>query len=366
MFRLHLLAGSDLLSPAGAAVHSVVAQPKRFALLAYLALAAPRTFHRRDTLLAMFWPERDEKHARNALSKSLHYLRASLGAGAILSRGADEVGMSRERVWCDAVEFEEALAAGEAERALELYRGDLLPGLLLDDALEFERWLARERERLRTRAADAARGLTEREVAAGRADEAVRWARRAAELAPLDEGAARALMELLDRNGDRAAALLAYAELAQRLREELEVEPAPETQALAERVRARTGFADAAPAGGRGAGIGRVAAAEDLPPVPLDGRAPHTRWLRAEMLHAAGRLREALRWYATFPEPIAYDLPYLAPAHLRRAEIHERLGDRREAVWHYEAVLDIWRDPDPELRPELDAVRHRLAQLQGG
>jgi DNA-binding SARP family transcriptional activator len=354
MFRLHLLAGSDLLSPAGAAVHSVVAQPKRFALLAYLALAAPRTFHRRDTLLALFWPERDEKN-----------LRASLGAGAILSRGADEVGLSRERVWCDAVEFEEALAAGQAERALELYRGDLLPGLLLDDALEFERWLARERERLRTRAADAARGLAEREVAAGRADEAVRWARRAAELAPLDEGAARALMELLDRNGDRAAALLAYAELAQRLGEELEVDPAPETQALAERVRARTRSADAAPAAGRVAGTGR-AAGEELPPVLLEGRAPHTRWLRAEMLHAAGRLREALRWYATFPEPIAYDLPYLAPAHLRRAEIHERLGDRREAVWHYEAVLDIWRDPDPELRPELDAVRHRLAQLQGG
>jgi hypothetical protein len=46
------------------------------------------------------------------------------------------------------------------------------------------------------------------------------------------------------------------------------------------------------------------------------------RFLRAELLQAAGRNDEALRVLASFPDPQGYDLHYLAPAHLRRAEIH--------------------------------------------
>jgi len=41
----------------------VLAQPKRVALLAYLAAATPRRLHRRDSLLALFWPELDQEHA---------------------------------------------------------------------------------------------------------------------------------------------------------------------------------------------------------------------------------------------------------------------------------------------------------------
>lgn len=37
------------------------------ALLAYLSSTGPHDFHRRDALLALFWPEFDEERARNAL-----------------------------------------------------------------------------------------------------------------------------------------------------------------------------------------------------------------------------------------------------------------------------------------------------------
>jgi serine/threonine-protein kinase len=68
--------GAVSLKDAGAGdVDSVLAQPKRLALLAYLALARPRGFHRRNTLLAMFWPEDDEKHARWSLNQALRHLR---------------------------------------------------------------------------------------------------------------------------------------------------------------------------------------------------------------------------------------------------------------------------------------------------
>lgn len=57
MLRLTTL-GTIRLERDGEAVP--VPQPKRVALLAYLALARPRGLHRRDTLLAMFWPELPE------------------------------------------------------------------------------------------------------------------------------------------------------------------------------------------------------------------------------------------------------------------------------------------------------------------
>jgi DNA-binding SARP family transcriptional activator len=92
---------------------------------------------------------------------------------------------------------------------------------------------------------------------------------------------------------------------------------------------------------------------------PLHAR-DFDRFLRAELLHELGRYDEALSWYASFGEHALHDLVYLAPAHLRSAEIHERLGDLRAARGHYAAALRIWRDADPELDPVLDHVRRRL------
>ncbi|HEX8245139.1 MAG TPA: hypothetical protein VF541_16630, partial [Longimicrobium sp.] len=91
-----------------------VPQPKRVALLAYLALAHPRGLHRRDTLLGMFWPELPEQRARNALRQALHQLRAVCGEGVVVTRGMHEVGIDPARVWCDAHDLEAAAARGDA------------------------------------------------------------------------------------------------------------------------------------------------------------------------------------------------------------------------------------------------------------
>ena len=47
-------------------------------------------------------------------------------------------------------------------------------------------------------------------------------------------------MSLHERTGDRAGALRAYDELTARLEREFEARPAPETQALAEKIRTST------------------------------------------------------------------------------------------------------------------------------
>jgi DNA-binding SARP family transcriptional activator/TolB-like protein/Tfp pilus assembly protein PilF len=238
--ELRILGTLQLSASDGRDLTTLARQSKRTALLVYLAAAVPNGLHRRDTLLALFWPELDETHARAALSQALYVVRNALGDQGIVTRGDDEVGLSHNVVWCDVRAFEAALDAGHPAEALALYRGGLLDGLFVSDAPEFGRWLERERERLRERAAEGAWALAQARAAARDVVQAARWARWAAALAPADEVAIRRLMTLLRELGDRAAALRAYEAFAERLTQEYELEPSTETRALAAAIRCET------------------------------------------------------------------------------------------------------------------------------
>ena len=238
MIRFQLLGSIDLRDEEGRELRAVLAQPKRLGLLAYLAAASPAGPHRRDTLLGLFWPELDQERARNALGQAVHFLRRRLGDAALISRSAEELALDDTAVWTDVRAFGSALDGDRADEALELYRGDLLPSFFVSEAPGFEEWLERERVRLRERAAAAARLLAERHEAGRHLTLAVACARRAAQLSDGDERPLRRLLELLERVGDRAGAVRAYEAFARKLASELEVEPAPETVALIERIRA--------------------------------------------------------------------------------------------------------------------------------
>src|SRR2546422_8433970 len=136
MVEFRLLGTLSLTTADGREVGSLLSQPRRLALLAYLAAATPRGPHRRDTLLALFWPEFDQEHARAALRQSLHVLRSALGADAMVSRGDEEIGLDFERIWCDVAAFAGAIVGGELGQALDLYRGNLLEGFFISDAPE--------------------------------------------------------------------------------------------------------------------------------------------------------------------------------------------------------------------------------------
>lgn len=237
MIRLSLLGSLDLRAGDGRQMLSILAQPKRVALLAYLA--ANRDFVRRDTLLGLFWPESDEEHARHALRQSLYTLRRSLGPSVLASRGDEELGIDCDRLECDVGLFEAAVRNGEAEAALELYKGDLLEGFFLSDAAEFEKWLDGRRTTLRHQAAEAAWRMAQRAEDAGERTEAAVWGRKAAGFSQDDEATVQRLVGMLDRLGDRAAALRAYEAFAWRLENELGLQPSPETQALISEIRAR-------------------------------------------------------------------------------------------------------------------------------
>ncbi|HEX4936996.1 MAG TPA: BTAD domain-containing putative transcriptional regulator [Gemmatimonadaceae bacterium] len=236
--------GTIDLRAGDAAVSSVLSQPKRLAILAYLACARPAGYRSRDTLLALFWPESDTERARNSLRQALHHLRRGVGDGAITTRGEREVGIDGALVWCDAALFDAAIAEGRLEDALTLYAGDFLPGLHVQEAPEAERWLDDERLHRRREALGAARKLADRAAGAGDLDAAVRWARRAVTVDATDEGAVRRLLELLAEAGDVSGALDAYADFAKRLDADFGLKPSREmtrlVQSLSERPSATT------------------------------------------------------------------------------------------------------------------------------
>ncbi len=237
MIRLSLMGSLDLRASDGRQILSVLAQPKRVALLAYLA--AHRDSVRRDTLLGLFWPESDEERARHALRQSLYTLRRSLGPRVLTSQGDEQLGIDGDHLECDVGLFEAAVRDGEAEAALDLYKGDFLEGFFLSDAPEFEKWLDGRRTTLRNQAAEAAWTMAQRTEDAGERTDAAVWGRRAADYAPDDESSVQRLVGLLDRVGDRAAALRAYEAFAWRLENELGLQPSPETQALISEIRER-------------------------------------------------------------------------------------------------------------------------------
>jgi DNA-binding SARP family transcriptional activator/TolB-like protein len=236
MVRLHLLGAVELRRDDGAELHSVLAQPKRTAVLAYLA--SSRGYCRRDRLLGLLWPELDEARARNALSKALHHLRRSIADQAIIGRGDDELKINGGIVWCDVAAFDDAISAGDDRAAVGLYRGALLESFYVPGAPEYERWLDEERTRLRRAATEAAGRLSE---ASRDPQEAVRWARRSHALCPDEELQLRRLLLALLRAGERAEAVDLYHSFAERLRTEYELEPATETQAVLAELQATAG-----------------------------------------------------------------------------------------------------------------------------
>lgn len=278
MIHLRVLGSPDLRRADGQEIRYVLVQPKRVALLAYLTVAAPRGFHRRDSLVARFWPELDAERARAALRNAIYQLRQALGPDSLETRGAEEVRLAEAACWCDALEFQEALAGGRLDEAVALYRGDLLSGLHVEGAPDVGHWLDRERERLREAAVRAGWALAERELAAGENAAAVERARWAADLEPGSEAGLRRLMAVLDRVGDGPGALRAYDHFAAWLAADLGASPSAETRRLAEDLRRRAAtpsIRSAAPLREEAAGAEAPASAPAPPAAP---RVPERRW----------------------------------------------------------------------------------------
>ena len=115
------------------------------ALLARLALAPDRA-HAREELVELLWPGVELAVGRNRLRQVLSTLKSLLEpAGvpgvAVLQADRLSVRVVAGALGCDALQFEQALRAGQPDRAAALYRGELMPGY-------FDEWIHDERQRL--------------------------------------------------------------------------------------------------------------------------------------------------------------------------------------------------------------------------
>ena len=72
---------------------------------------------------------------------------------------------------------------------------------------------------------------------------------------------------------------------------------------------------------------------------------------------------EALCWYEHLAENWPFEVAYIPPSLLRRAEIHAERGEFERAIELYGDFVRLWREGDPELRPVVDRALLRVEEL---
>ena len=197
-------------------------------LLAYLLLHrdAPQS---RQRLAFLLWPGSTERQAHTNLRKVLYNLRRALpGAEQLIEIGPRTLQWRADApLWLDVDHFEQALAEGRLEEAVETYAGEFLEG-------RYDEWLAGERDRLAGLHLEALDRLARQHQQNQRWLEAIRCTERLVAHDPLREESHRLLMQLWGATGDRAQAVRAYHACAATLERELGIEPSPETRAIYE------------------------------------------------------------------------------------------------------------------------------------
>ena len=205
---------------------------KTRALLAYLAIEADRA-HRRESLVALFWPNVQEASARQSLSQALSNLRRLL---ADVKSDTPFILATRDTVQFNR-QSDYKLDVDTLQRAPERFR-PLLEGVSIPGADGFDEWLLLQREALQNQALEALDDKAGQALATGDHARAIALARRQLEIDPWREEAHCQLMRAFMLNGQRNDALAQFERCKKLLLDELGVPPSSETVALFEQIKA--------------------------------------------------------------------------------------------------------------------------------
>lgn len=224
------------------------------ALLAYLAHEHDRP-HRRDTLAGLFWPESDQRRARQSLSQALYNLRKTLGEhSSLLSTTGQEICLHvNDLVRLDTQEFHQGYQACQThpheriefcpncqpvlEGIAGLYRAEMLAGLYLDGCEEFDNWLGSLRSYYHNHVALVWEWLATGAELRHNDEAGIEACRNLLCLDPYNEDALRRLMRLLVRSTGRNEALRIYTDFYKFLHQEMGLPPELETTRLYESLR---------------------------------------------------------------------------------------------------------------------------------
>jgi len=218
-------------------------------LLVFLLLNRDQP-HPREKLADILWGEISQDQVSNYLRKALWQLQSAL----------DEFGLSKKNLlsvdaewiqvnphfefWLDVAIFEDAFKHTQGilgrdlddeqaqiiQRAVEIYRGELLDGWYQD-------WCLYERERLQHQYLAMLDKLMDYCEVHQQYEDGLLHGEKILRYDRAREHTHRRLMRLYYLSGDRTAALRQYRKCVETLREELDIEPAQRTRQLLEMIR---------------------------------------------------------------------------------------------------------------------------------
>jgi DNA-binding SARP family transcriptional activator len=260
LLRLALLGAPE-------AVHdgSRLAFPLRKAQALLLYLAVEGGLHQRSQLDAFLWPDSEPHEARAALRNAIALLRhllddpaaspipsqhthllsphdlLGLDPHAPLELDLDAVQLAwkeAQALSMDPSEEQRGALVATLQHALSLVRGPFLDGFWLREEAPFDEWHEQQQQQWQVRLQVLFDRLSSCQEETGAYEQARVTLQRWLALDPLSEEAYRRLMRTHLSLGDSAGALQVYATCCAQLAEELQIKPAPETAALAARIRA--------------------------------------------------------------------------------------------------------------------------------
>ncbi|NCC30656.1 MAG: hypothetical protein EOM24_01385 [Chloroflexia bacterium] len=243
MVQIRLLGGCTLVVDGSPAVE--LDSPRLQALLAYLALHHDAPLGRAQVAFQL-WPDSTEVQALTNLRGLLHRMRLALPWFDQVVRSERQTLVwqpqcawsldvaafqaAREAAYAAEADGQLALARMHFQTAVQIYQGDLLPGL-------YDDWLLIERERLRDAYLTALERVALLAEQAGDEPAALASLRQLVRMEPLHEPAHRALIRLASQSGDRAGAVRAYHRCVTIFQRELGVMPGATTVQAYERAR---------------------------------------------------------------------------------------------------------------------------------
>lgn len=205
---------------------------KAQALLAYLAISGGRPVNR-ETLSALLWDDRQDQQARQSLRQAIASIRKAADRDDIefLIADGDTLQLDLSRVTADFIEFKQCL---ENKSNVQYEAASRLTGTLLEEigtvSESFDTWLDRERHAFLAQAAALLETCSLSDAVWLKTPAAATAAQALLGRDPLCEPAHRVVIRHYMTNGQSGAAQRHFRAFAEKLREELDAEPEPETR----------------------------------------------------------------------------------------------------------------------------------------
>lgn len=249
---VRLFGGMQVVTPTGSVTDKDWRKRKARLLFALLVLRRGQDMPR-EQIFEHFWPEMDEERAKSNFYVTWSIMKRALSVGTGGKGPCPYVehvgGVCRvvpSSVSSDFAEFEDALIAmrkadragdaslalAAAERIVEQYRGELLPGELYDE------WLGPIRDRCRQDYGDAMLRASQLTYEAGDPEKALHLVRAGLGQDPWREDLYQAALRYLIHTGQRSGAIETYVACKSKLAEDLGLDPSTETQRLYDQILA--------------------------------------------------------------------------------------------------------------------------------